>query len=93
MHIGSGYLGSSILQTSVANEEIIPFPPTNRSTPYKIQKLGLMNEADCTILINNKTKIFLKAGQGFSTTVEDQPITSLKIIESGVKFNWVGGYR
>ena len=84
--IGSGYSGSDSLQTSVALQEILPMP---KKIYYK---LALSNKTDCVIIINNTTRIFLEENQGFVMGVNDCPITSIKIEESGVIFNWIAAH-
>lgn len=92
MRIGSGYLGSDSLKTSTANEEVIPSPPSSWTTGYKLYKFSFMNSDDCTVIINNKTKVFLRANQGFTMNEADSPIYSFKIVEPGVNYNWIGAY-
>lgn len=87
--IGSGYIGSSELQTSIANQEIIPTRENGR--PYNCYKFAFMNDQACTILINKSiTPILLRSGQGFSISEIDSPIHSFKIVESGITFNFIG---
>lgn len=90
--IGSNYLASDKLQTSVANQEIIPSAPSNWTIPYKLYKFSIMNYGDCTLIINNQTEVFLKANQGFNTDETDAQITSVKIKETGIDYNWIGAY-
>lgn len=92
MKIGRGYIGSSNLQTSTANQEIIPSPPSHWTLGYNCYKLSFFNSQDCTVKINNLDPIYLQANQGFEMDKEDSPITSFVIIESGVGFNWIGAY-
>ena len=90
--IGVAYLASNQIQTSIANEEIIPLAPSNWTMPYKLYKFSLMNNSDCTLIVNNETEIFLQANQGFATGETDARIASVKIKESGIEFNWIGAY-
>lgn len=91
MSRGNGYIGSESLQTSVANEEIVPLtPPDWTSKRYTLYKFSFINGSDCTIQINNEKPIFLKANQGISTDAGDKSIKSFRILESGISFNWVG---
>lgn len=89
---GSGYLGSDVLETSVANAEIIPDPPSDWTYGYKLYKMDFMNQTACTIRINDKVDLYLLAKQGFKMNIQDEPITSFKIIESGIQYNWIGAY-
>ena|SRR5205085_894599 len=90
---GSGYIGSSQIMVSTAQQELIPSPPVNWNTKYNLYKFTFMNDQDCSVLINdNTTAIFLRAGQGFETNDSDAPIYSFKIVEAGITFNFVGAY-
>lgn len=91
--IGSGFLASPGLETSVANLEVIPSPPPSWTVGYSLYKFTLMNDDDCRVLLNNDPNPkFIRAGQGLNISEIDVPITSLKFIESGVTFNWFGAY-
>lgn len=90
MSSGSHYLGSKALETSQANKEIIPESPSNWSYEYKVRELSLMNSEQCTIVVNNKYELYLRAGQGFAMNRHNEPITSIKIKESGIEYNWIG---
>ena len=90
--MGVGYLGSDALQISIANQEIVPKPPEHWTIGYHLYKFSLMNYDDCTLIINGKTELFIKANQGFNTDTSDASITSVKIKESGVRYNWIGAY-
>jgi len=93
VRLGSGYTGSPTQQTSVANAEIIPTPPTEQDIKYSFYKFSFMNSGeDCTIQVNNGSPIFLKANQGFSIDAIDSPIHSFKILEDGIQYNWVAAY-
>lgn len=89
---GVMYLGSEAVQTSIANKEILPKPPKNWTMGYHLYKFSIMNYSDCTLVINNKAKLFLRANQGFNSDSQDASISSVKIVESGVEFNWIGAY-
>lgn len=89
---GRGYLGSKKIESSVANENIIPEPPESWSMKYLLVKFSLMNYEACTIRINEETEVFLGAGQGFNTDRDDSKIYSIEILESGIDYNWVGAY-
>lgn len=92
VRVGTGYLGSPSIQTSVANQEIIPASPANWNIPYSLYKFSLINYSDCTLLLNDKTQLFLKAYQGFSSCETDAPIYSVKFLEDGIRHNWIGAY-
>ena len=84
--IGSGFIGSPGIQTSVAGEEILP--------ECKIcYKLSMINDNACTISINGQTPIYLRAMQGFNHDEVDVLIRSFKIVEAGVTFNFIGAYQ
>lgn len=89
---GNGYLGSNKLETSVANQEIIPSPPESWSYGYKIRELSFMNLTSCTVVINGEVELFLLADQGFAITRNNLPITSFKIKEANVEYNWIGSF-
>ena len=90
--IGNGYIGSDSIQTSVANQEIIPASPLGWTHGYSLYKFSFINDQDCTIKINNGNPIFLRMNQGFNTEKEDAPITSFKIVEGQKTFSWIGAY-
>ena len=92
MRIGSGYIGSDSLKTSVSNDEVVPSPPANWKSGYNFYKFSFLNYTDCTVQVNNENTIFLKANQGFSIDALDAPIHSFKVVESGVQYSWVAGY-
>ena len=92
MRIGSGFISSNGIETSVANRELIPTPPSNWTIPYNVYKFSFINDTNCTCVINGSHTIFLRAGQGFSTSEVDAVITSFRIVEAGVKYNFVGAY-
>lgn len=90
--LGSGYIGSSSIQTSVANQEIIPNSPSTWSTKYSLYKFSLDNYSDCTVTINGGNNIFIPANKGFNIDETDAPIYSFKIVESGILFNFIAAY-
>jgi hypothetical protein len=90
--IGSGYIGSPSLQTSTANQEIIPTKPAGWTHGYNLYKFSFMNDQDCVVVINNLAPIFLRAGQGMNVDNMDSPVWSFKITTSGITFNFVGAY-
>lgn len=83
--IGSGYLGSPDIETSVADQEIIPIGKT-------LYKFSMKILQDAHISINNGTPIYMAANSTFETGVEDQWVYSLKFTENGIKYHWVGAY-
>lgn len=80
--IGNGYGGSSDIETSTENQELIP-------TGNVVYKIKFYNQDACHVLINDITTIYLGAYQGFETCETDRLIYSFKIIDAGVKFNYV----
>jgi len=77
-YYGTQIHGSSELQTSISNEEIIP--SGSRYTDF-----SLYNDQDCHISINGGNYIFLRASQGLELYV----VSSLKIQEDNINFNWL----
>lgn len=91
--VGSGYIGSADLETSVANAEILPSPPVGWTIGYNINKFSFYNTETCHITINSaSTSIYLRAGQGFSMDITDYPITSFKVVENNIHYNWIASY-
>lgn len=90
--IGSGYLGTDSVKTSVNNAEIIPSAPVGWTLPYELYKFSFLNYADCSVLVNNTTTLFLKANQGFEMSENDEPITSFKILADGITYSWIGAF-
>ncbi|ARK30787.1 hypothetical protein [Halalkalibacter krulwichiae] len=85
MRIGIGYLGSERLETSTANQEVIP-------ERKRLYKFSFLNRADTQVMINGKELIFLQANQGFNMDEEDQPLQSFVVVDEGIEFNWIGAY-
>lgn len=92
MYKGNGYHGSPKLMTSKANEEVVPAPPSNWSYGYTFYKFQFKNAEDCSVTINKENTIFISAGDGFTTTPEDAPITSFVIKEANITYNWAAAY-
>ena len=96
LQVGAGYFGTSSVQTSVANADIIQsFKPSSFTTAinFAAYKFTFANQAACTILINDSiVPIYLDANQGFDIGVEDAPIYSFKIVQGGIAYNCVGAY-
>lgn len=86
-----GYLGSDILETSTANQELVPSKPSDWTVGYHLIKFSFANVQDCTIIVNGET-IFIPAGKGFEVGKDDPPVTSFIIVQSGVQFNWAAVY-
>lgn len=91
---GNGYLGSSKLETSSANQEIVPQPPShlNWTSGYKLYKFSFSNRQATQVIINNATTIYLEAGQGFEMETGDASIYSFIIVEPDITFNWIAAY-
>lgn len=89
---GNGYLGSSTLETSTANQELIPEKQIEWTYGYKIRKLSFINKQSTQIIINSETTLFLDANQGFEMDENDEPITSFIVVEAGINFQWIAGY-
>ena len=45
-----------------------------------------MNDQVCTISINGATAVYVRANQGMEIPV----VTSCKIVENNITFNWIG---
>lgn len=84
-------IGSKNIETSVANREIVPDAPANWTIQMRFKKFSLMNYGNCTLIVNGE-EIFLKSNQGFNTDYDDAMISSVKIKENGVEYNWIGAY-
>lgn len=85
-----GVVGSATLLTSVANEEIIPAPPAEWDIGYNFYRFELLNDQGCSIIVNGSDPMYLRPGQGFETQKGDEIVRSIKIVEDGVTFNWMG---
>ncbi|MCM3110021.1 hypothetical protein [Lederbergia lenta] len=88
MRLGSDYIGSEALEVSVANKDIIQ----ETSKRYNLYKFSFINDSDCTVVVNDKARLFLRANQGFSIDEVDSPIWSFKVVEDGIQYNWLGAY-
>lgn len=78
--MGAVVEGSADLQVSTAAAEILSNSYVN---------FELYNDDACHISINGGSYIYIRANQGIAVDV----ITSLKIEENGITFNWVGTKR
>lgn len=84
------FKGSADLQTSTANQEIIPTSPADWTIGYQFSKFSFVNDQDCHVKINGGDSIFVRANQGIEHDNEKDPIKSFVIVESAITFNWVG---
>lgn len=93
-YTGNGYLGSEQILTSVANEEVLPPIPigSNWTNGYMCGIFEWLNEQDTVVLINNKTRVFIRAGQGFKIGNGSKAIHSFIIESAGVNYNWIAEY-
>jgi hypothetical protein len=86
-------IGSSAKQTSQANAEIVPSPPQDWiNVVYTFKEFELLNDQDCTLIVDGGSEVFLRANQGFKYSSEHKPIKSVKIKEAGITFNWIAVY-
>jgi len=93
--IGSGYFGSSSVQTSTELVEIIQQhkPSSWITSKLQVYKFSFMNNEDCHIEINeSSSQIFLPAGTGFEMSEVDKELWSFVIVEAGVTYTYIGGY-
>lgn len=81
---GSKMVGSTSLQTSVAEQEILSSP---------VVSFSLMNDQDCNISINGSDYIFIRANYGINISYEDFIVNSVKIQQNGITFNWIATRR
>lgn len=92
MRQGSGYLGSKQIETSIAGKEILPDAPEGWTNGYSLIRFQIRNDQSCTFLINDTTKVFSRSGEGFIMGQKDPEITSVRILEDEVTYNWAGVY-
>lgn len=91
--MGNGYLGSSEILTSTANQDITPTAPENwSSNKYKFYKFSFINKQACKIKINGGYPIHLEANQGFESAKEDKAIESFVIVDAGIQYSFIGAY-
>jgi hypothetical protein len=88
----NGYVGSSDLQTSTANMEVVPNAPVGWTIGYNLTNFSFYNDQACHVKINGGNQIYLRAGQGLDTSDANKPITSFVIVESGITFNYFAAY-
>lgn len=91
-HFGFGYLGTSEIETSVSNQEIVPTSPSDWTVKYDIHKLSFMNYDETNIIINGTTNILLSANEGFEMSYQDAPIHSFVIVNPNVKYKFIASY-
>lgn len=91
---GRGYINTSDIQTSTANQNILNIPAGT-----KIYKIKFTNFQDCHIIIewveSGQTKTstcFLRAYEGWGINVGDMPITAIKIVENSIQYTYQGYY-
>ena len=89
---GTGFDGSENIQvSSTANLEIIPPTPSDwHNSKLNYYKFNFHNITECHVKINEKTRLFLLAGEGFDTDIIDVEIFSFVIEEAGTRFKWKG---
>ncbi len=93
MSLGNGYIGSASIETSTStNHEVLPPKPSDWENGYKCSKFDFINDQDCIVLINNETRIYLRAGQGISIGEKSKPITSFIIEEQDITYNYIAEY-
>ena len=93
MQKGTGYIGTpDIMTTDKEWQEIIPLPPKSKgwTTKYNLYKFSLSISQATKVKINNGDEIYLESG--FEMTEIDAPITSFKIKDVGVSYNYIGAY-
>lgn len=78
-YYGTSVKGSSALQTSIAEQEILP-------VGLRFANFELMNDQICSITINGGDYIYLRANQGISIPV----CYSCKILQNNITLNWIG---
>ena len=89
----AGIIGSAALQISVAGAEIVPSPPiTWVNVNYSFDKFEFVNDQICTVIVNGSDPIYLRANQGFKTEKGDMDITSFKVVEGAITYNWLGHF-
>lgn len=89
---GVEFLGTDKIETSTANQEVLPTPPSEWTTGHNLYKFSFRNDQATNVIINGKTNIHLKEGQGFESGINDPTIRSFVIVNAGVKYQWIGAY-
>ena len=77
---GGRVVGSSALQTSVAEQEIIPSDVT------RVINFELITDQSCTVSFNGEDAIFIRE----NTRITIPVVNSCKIIEGSKTFSWHG---
>lgn len=91
--MSNGFLGSNEIKTSITNQEVVPASPEGWTRDrYLLYKLSFINYDPCRISINGGNPIHLNSEQGFESSIEDAKIDSFVIVDSGVRFSWIGSY-
>ena len=91
MQRGTGYIGTpDIMTISKEWEDVIPSPPKGWTNKYNLYKFSIQIDRPTKIKINNGQEIYLESG--FEMTEIDAPITSFKIKDVGVSYNYIGAY-
>lgn len=87
------YYGSPEMQTSTANEEVIPTMEEWSYPRIRFKDFGFMNNEDCTVSIQGSEPIFLRANQGFEFIGNGITyIDSFIVIEAGIPYQIIGRY-
>mgnify|MGYP007112383697 CR=1 FL=1 len=89
--LGIGYIGTSKIETSTGNQEIVANLKPESWTSFRLYSFTFKNYSPCTVIINGGNPIFLDTGEGFITSYIDAPITSFIIVEAGIQYKFVGG--
>lgn len=90
--LGNGYVSSQGVETSTANQEIIPVQPGSDNN-YNLYKFSFLNKTGSTYATINETDtIFIHEGLGFEVSEVDAPIFSFKIHSADVEFLWIGAF-
>lgn len=92
--MGSGFIGSDdILITSKTMTEIIPIEP--KSYPYAkchCYKLSFINLKPCHFVINENSRFYSDALEGWESTEIDAEIYSFIIEEENIDYKFRGAY-
>jgi hypothetical protein len=89
--IGSGYLATDSKKVSTANQELIVKP--EGASVYTVYKWSFKNYTECVVKVNNETRIFLDALDGFEVNHYDKPLTSFIIETPDVEYIFVGAHK
>ena len=90
--LGYGYLGTSRVETSSANQEIIPASPSDWTVKYQIHKFSFINYDETNVIINGTTNILLGVNEGFEMSYQDAPIYSFVIVNPNVRYKFIASY-